>query len=69
LGDKIAKIDKQTLILWGDSDRILGTGDAEKFRNAIAQSQLIWLQNCGHVPHLEQPQITAQQILEFSKNA
>lgn len=65
LSDKISKIDKPTLILWGDQDRILGTADAERFRAAIANSQLIWLQNCGHVPHLEQPQATARLILEF----
>ncbi len=63
-GDKLAQIDQPTLILWGDSDNILGTGDADKFKRAIAHSQLIWIKDCGHVPHLEQPQITAQHILE-----
>jgi len=65
-GDKISHIDKQTLILWGDSDNILGTTDADKLRKAIAHSQLIWIKDCGHVPHLEQPQITAQHILDFA---
>lgn len=64
--EKLAQIDKPTLILWGEDDRILGTGDADKFKGAIADSQLIWIEDCGHVPHLEQPQITAQHILEFS---
>ncbi|MFM6287094.1 MAG: alpha/beta fold hydrolase, partial [Dolichospermum sp.] len=53
------------LILWGDSDKILGIGDAPKFANAIHQSKLIWIQDCGHIPHLEQSQIVAQHILEF----
>lgn len=61
----LSKIRQQTLILWGENDRILGTADAEKFQNAIANSQLIWIKNCGHVPHLEQPQITAEHILNF----
>lgn len=65
LADKIAQIDKPTLILWGDSDETLGIGDAVKFQQAIAHSQLIWLKNCGHVPQLEQPQITARHILDF----
>lgn len=65
LADKIAAIDKPTLILWGDADRIVGTKDAEKFQHAIAGSKLVWIKNCGHVPHLEQPQKTAAQILEF----
>jgi pimeloyl-ACP methyl ester carboxylesterase len=63
LEDQIAQITVPTLILWGDSDRILGTTDATRFQQAIAHSQLVWIPNCGHVPHLEKPQITAQHIL------
>ncbi|MBD2778156.1 alpha/beta fold hydrolase [Iningainema tapete] len=62
---KLAEIQQPTLILWGDSDRILGTKDAPRFKRAIPNSQLIWIKDCGHVPHLEQPQITAQHILQF----
>ncbi|MBD2775089.1 alpha/beta fold hydrolase [Iningainema tapete] len=63
--DKIASVDKPTLILWGEADDMLGAGDAEKFQQDIANSRLIKLRNCGHVPQLEQPQVTAQHILEF----
>lgn len=64
-GDKLSQIQQPTLILWGDKDKILGTADAEKFERALPHSKLIWIENCGHVPHLEKPQITAQQILDF----
>lgn len=64
-GEKLSHIKQPTLILWGKCDRILGTGDAYKFKDAIANSQLTWIENCGHVPHLEQPQLTAQHILKF----
>jgi pimeloyl-ACP methyl ester carboxylesterase len=66
---KLSEIQQATLILWGDSDRILGTADAEKFAGAIAKSKLNWIPNCGHVPHLEQPEITAQHILNFITEA
>lgn len=62
---QLAQIEQSTLILWGDSDKILRTGDAHKFARAIPQNQLIWIQDCGHIPHLEKPEITAQHILEF----
>jgi pimeloyl-ACP methyl ester carboxylesterase len=65
-GEKLSDITQPTLILWGECDRILGTADAYKFKEAIANSQLIWIENCGHVPHLEQPQVTAQHILNDS---
>jgi len=66
--DKLAEVKPPTLILWGEFDRILGTDDAEKFHGAIANSKLVWIKNCGHVPHLEQPQVTAQHIMEFSQS-
>jgi pimeloyl-ACP methyl ester carboxylesterase len=62
---KLKDIGQPTLILWGESDRILGVADAEKLQNAIANSKLIWIANCGHVPHLEKPELTAQHIFNF----
>jgi pimeloyl-ACP methyl ester carboxylesterase len=64
-GDKLSLLQQPTLILWGERDRILGTADAEKFQKEIPHSKLIWIKECGHVPHLEKPQITAQSLLEF----
>lgn len=65
--DKLAEIQIPTLILWGDRDRILGTADAANFGRSIPDSKLIWVKDCGHVPHLEKPEITAQHILDFRK--
>lgn len=62
---KLDLIQQQTLILWGENDKILGTGDAAKLEKAIPNSQLIWIPNCGHVPHLEKSQVTANYILDF----
>lgn len=62
---QIAQIQQPTLILWGKQDRILGTKDATKFDRAIPNSKLVWIDNCGHVPHLEKPQITAREILQY----
>ncbi len=61
----LGKIHQETLILWGENDKILGTKDAEKFTQLLPKSQLKWINNCGHVPHLEKAQITADAILEF----
>ena len=62
----IPKIEKPTLILWGEADEVLGTEDASKFAETIVHSQLVWIANAGHTPHIEQPEVTAQQILSFS---
>ncbi|MGB7413879.1 MAG: alpha/beta hydrolase [Thermosynechococcaceae cyanobacterium] len=68
LAHKIAHISQPTLILWGEQDRIMNRKDAPKFQQAITNSHLIWIPNCGHVPHLEQPQLTADHILVFAHN-
>ena len=60
---QISQIQQPTLILCGKQDKILGTKAAYQFESAIADSKLVWIENCGHVPHLEKPQITAQEIL------
>ena len=68
LSQKISQIQTPTLILWGEQDKILGRQDAFRFEQAIAGGQLIWAPDCGHVPHLEKPEITAQHILAFLEN-
>ncbi len=62
---ELSKIEQPTLILWGDSDEILGTADAEKFQASIKTNQLIWIEDSGHVPHLEQSETTARCILDW----
>jgi pimeloyl-ACP methyl ester carboxylesterase len=62
---RLAEIQVPTLILWGEGDRILGTKDAARFQRAIPQSKLVWVPDCGHVPHLEKSEFTSETILEF----
>jgi len=65
LSDKISNIKQQTLIVWGEQDQIVGTKDAKQFEAAIPDSQLVWIPESGHVPHLEKPGLTAQAIQAF----
>jgi pimeloyl-ACP methyl ester carboxylesterase len=63
LSDRISDISVPTKILWGRQDRILGTKDAARFEKAVKDSTLYWMENCGHVPHLEKAEETAQIIM------
>lgn len=65
LSKRIKDVSVPTLVLWGREDRILGTKDAARFENAIANSKLIWIEESGHVPHLEQAKVTAKHIADF----
>ena len=64
---ELRQITQPTLIVWGREDRILGTKDAAKLKQGIIDSHLIWIEKCGHVPHLEKPQITSEAIKSFVK--
>ncbi len=64
-GDRLAAIQQPALILWGENDKILGTKDAQQFQHFLSNNRLIWMSQCGHVPHLEQPQLTATAILDW----
>jgi pimeloyl-ACP methyl ester carboxylesterase len=63
--DRIPAIQQETLIVWGKQDRILGIKPAQQFQQKLPNTQFHWVDNCGHVPHLEKPDITAQLILDF----
>jgi len=63
---KVPKIDVPSLVMWGRQDTILeGEEFANKFIDALPDAELRWVEECGHVPHLEQPQQTAEIIYEF----
>ena len=67
LSQRIAQISHPTLVLWGEQDDVLGIEDADKFARAIANSQLKWIKQSGHTPHLDQPQASADAILPFCR--
>mmetsp|Transcript_4278 Transcript_4278/g.4699 ORF Transcript_4278/g.4699 Transcript_4278/m.4699 type:complete len:387 (-) Transcript_4278:438-1598(-) len=64
--EKVSQINVPSLVLWGRQDGILdGTEFANKFIETLPDGRLEWIEECGHVPHLEQPEVTAKVILEF----
>ena len=68
---KVPTIQAPALVVWGRQDGILdGTEFAGKFIEALpnAIQEVNWIEECGHVPHLEQPDQTAQAVANFVKN-
>ena len=51
----------------GVDDRILGVDEINKFQN-INNLNLVRLNNCGHLPHLDLPQLTGKMIIDFLLN-
>jgi len=65
LSKRVPQITIPTLVLWGRQDKILGVKDAARFQKALPTSQLVWIEQCGHVPHLEQAKTATKHILDF----
>jgi len=66
ISERIKDLQVPTMVLWGAQDKILGTEPAEKFKNALPSASLVWVDECGHVPHLEQAEFTAEKLLTFA---
>ena len=56
------------LVINGDDDRIVPTANSIKLAGVIPNSKLVVIQNAGHVPHEEQPDLFMQAVDEFIKN-
>ncbi len=62
------KIKVKTLILWGEKDKITPLSDAYLMKEKIKNSKLEILKNISHIPHLENPVLLSEKILNFIKS-
>lgn len=63
--ERLAPFTTPTLIIWGDQDKVIPPRHAELFRNAIAGSEVLMLENVGHVPQEEEADASATAAQEF----
>jgi pimeloyl-ACP methyl ester carboxylesterase len=59
------RIDRPTHIIWGKDDRVIPPEYADALQKLIPGSTTATLPNCGHLAHLEQPQMFADQVSQF----
>ena len=52
-------------MIWGKQDEILELSTAYKFQETLPVSELLAIEECGHVPHIEKPEVTADAIIKF----
>ena len=61
LGD----IQAPTLILWGDTDRVLHVSGAAVYDAGIPSSEVVIMERMGHIPMVERPEETAGHLRAF----
>ena len=66
LGDVLGDIQTPTLLIWGREDVVTPTSAAQGFHDLMPNTELVWVERCGHTPMLEAPQVFADALLGFA---
>jgi pimeloyl-ACP methyl ester carboxylesterase len=59
------RIDRPTLLVWGEEERIVTPAYRDGWRQAIAGAQVATIPQAGHFPHWEQPQAFVDTVTAF----
>lgn len=59
---RLRKIDMPTLLLWGESDRIVTPAYGAAYADAFTNARLEVIPEAGHLPQIEQPHATLASI-------
>jgi len=55
LGDELQNIKQPVCLIWGKNDTITPPMVAEEFKKLLPNSELHWIDQCGHAPMMEVP--------------
>jgi len=56
LAEHLHKVTCPVLLIWGKEDKITPPFVAEEFHKLIKNSELHWMEQCGHAPMMEKPE-------------
>jgi len=63
--NRLSNITMPTMIIWGKKDTLIPVKYANDFVSSIKNCQLEIMENCGHTPHIEDPDKFSQIVLNF----
>jgi proline iminopeptidase len=63
--DRLAEIAVPSLVLVGDSDFICGPRWAQQLHQGLPSSRLRVIEHCGHIGHVERPEVFYAEVLKF----
>ena len=67
LGDELGQIKVPTLLIWGKNDKVTPPFVAEDFHKLIPNSELAFIDQCGHAPMMEVPTAFNEILEQFLK--
>ncbi|KAM7252520.1 hypothetical protein ACFE04_024403 [Oxalis oulophora] len=62
---EIEKVKQNTLIIWGEDDKIISSKLAVRLHCELPNAKLRYIPDCGHIPHVERPSSVSKLIIEF----
>jgi pimeloyl-ACP methyl ester carboxylesterase len=65
LAKRLYRIRAETLFVWGTSDALIGDAYAGRWKEAIAGSSLVRIQEAGHMVPYEQPEVFVSAVAGF----
>jgi pimeloyl-ACP methyl ester carboxylesterase len=65
LPEHLSELTLPTLVMTGDDDRIIPTGQTLRLAAELPNDELVVIPDCGHIPQEEQPEATLQAIERF----
>lgn len=68
LGEEISQIKQPTLLIWGNNDTITPPFVAKEFNKLIPNSELYFIDKCGHAPMMEVPEEFNKILESFLTN-
>jgi pimeloyl-ACP methyl ester carboxylesterase len=69
LADRLTEFNMPVLVITGDDDRIVPTEQSIRLAGEIPNADLVIIEQCGHLPHEEQPEEFMQAVTNFISEA
>ncbi|MCF6213006.1 MAG: alpha/beta hydrolase [Flavobacteriaceae bacterium] len=63
----LPKMTNPTCIIWGKNDKVTPPDVAEEFNNLLPDSDLFWIDKCGHAPMMERPDEFNEILIKWLK--
>jgi pimeloyl-ACP methyl ester carboxylesterase len=65
---KLENISSSTLVIWGSDDPVIPITFANDFVSSIENCSFLEMNNCGHTPYVQEPELFASKVLAFLNN-
>jgi len=65
LVDRLAQLERPTMVVWGTRDRVLPYSQAKEAFSRLAEGYLELIPECGHLPQVEQPERFVSGLRQF----